>query len=603
MRAAKLALTFILANTLLAAARPATAATYVVSSAADTDDGVCGDGHCTLREAIRAANANPGRDQIVFLIRPLDQTVKTIHLASPLPLVSDAAGVDITGLTQPGSSASTKTNGTSDAKLLVELDGSGAGSPANGFVVAGGATTIDGLVINRFAGSGIQLAGGEGHEVSDNFIGTDPTGLVALGNADDGVDVLVPGCRVLRNLISGNHRDGIELAGESSHSVVEGNLFGLSAAGLPEVGNWRAGIAVFTSRNQIGGLTAASGNHVAGNLDVGVVCVTSDSHDNVIQSNTIFANRSHGVMITVDAARNRIGRAGSEFLQPSNTVSNNGGNGICVTASAGTPNPVLPFRAEGNELIAIDFTGGVEDEFGVTPNDPLDADTGPNDLQNWPELDGAVTDGARSWVYGKVLGRPGTDLIVSFYSESTCHPSGHGDGRLVGGGLVAHTDDAGEAWAQAEIEAVEGEMVSAVASDVDGNSSEFSNCVPVVLGPTPTARPTATATTPATETATETPLPPSPTPTATAETATPTTTASATDTTPPTTTPTTVSAMAGDANCDARIGVADVCAVMQQIGLAALQCGADVDGNEVVDAADLGALVGLIFRDRTQPAR
>jgi CSLREA domain-containing protein len=44
----------------------AEAATYVVNTEDDVDDGECDAAHCSLREAINAANENPGADQITF---------------------------------------------------------------------------------------------------------------------------------------------------------------------------------------------------------------------------------------------------------------------------------------------------------------------------------------------------------------------------------------------------------------------------------------------------------------------------------------------------------------------------------------------------------
>ena len=583
----------------LLGSRTARAATFVVNSVADTDDGVCGDGQCTLREAINAANAQPGFDLIIFLIRPFDTAVKTIRPLAPLPLLADDAGVSISALSQPGSSGSNRTDGTSNAKLLVEIDGSDAGTGTSGLFVAGGPSRIEGLVLNRFSAAGIVLAGGSGHEVVGNFVGTSASGLEARGNGLDGIDVLVPDCVLSGNLISGNGIDGAELIGESERTKVEGNLIGVDAAGVPRLGNRRAGVAVFTASNRIGGLAAGSGNYIGGNLDVGLVCVTADAQDNVIQSNSIFDNHSHGVMITVDAARNRVARSGG-FPQPSNTILRNGGNGVCVTESAGTPNPVLPFRIDGNELIGIDFTGGEEDAYGVTPNDALDADHGPNELQNWPVLEEAVTDGTHTWVYGEFSGVPFADLVVSFYAGASCHPSGHGDGRMVGGGFVTETDSEGESRGKAEIDAREGEYVSAVAMDGEGNSSELSNCIRVVAGPTRTEAPSPSPTAPPADTATPTLAPDTPTSTPAADTPTPPPTETVVDTptespTLPATATATAVPLAGDANCDGTRSAADLTATIAQIGIAASICGADANLDGVVDASDLRLSLADLF--------
>ncbi|HYX19586.1 MAG TPA: CSLREA domain-containing protein, partial [Thermoanaerobaculia bacterium] len=71
----------------------AVGATFTVNSNADTDDGVCNAANCTLREAIEAANATPGPDDIHFAI---GSGAKTIALLSPLPTITDPVTLDAT---------------------------------------------------------------------------------------------------------------------------------------------------------------------------------------------------------------------------------------------------------------------------------------------------------------------------------------------------------------------------------------------------------------------------------------------------------------------------------------------------------------------------
>lgn len=70
--------------------RVANAASLVVNSIADTNDGVC-DANCTLREAITAANANAGADTITFNLNG------TIVLTGTLPVISNDVSIDGTG--------------------------------------------------------------------------------------------------------------------------------------------------------------------------------------------------------------------------------------------------------------------------------------------------------------------------------------------------------------------------------------------------------------------------------------------------------------------------------------------------------------------------
>ena len=77
--------------------------------------------------------------------------------ATGLPPITEAVTID--GYTQLGSSANTLAVG-SNAVLLIELDGTATNAGVNGLAVSA-ATTVRGLVINRFAGYGILVGAGE----------------------------------------------------------------------------------------------------------------------------------------------------------------------------------------------------------------------------------------------------------------------------------------------------------------------------------------------------------------------------------------------------------------------------------------------------------
>lgn len=69
------------------------AATFSVNSTADTDDGSCDAANCTLREAITAANANPGAD-VIDLSAIKGASPVTINILSPLPRIKEAVLMD-----------------------------------------------------------------------------------------------------------------------------------------------------------------------------------------------------------------------------------------------------------------------------------------------------------------------------------------------------------------------------------------------------------------------------------------------------------------------------------------------------------------------------
>ncbi|MCA9970856.1 MAG: CSLREA domain-containing protein, partial [Anaerolineales bacterium] len=121
---------------------PQSGPTFTVNVAADANDGTCGTAHCSLREAIIAANAQFGGNAIHFDIPGVGP-----HAIQPivaLPDVTDPLTID--GLTQPGAGCAAW-----PPTLQIELDGSNT-SLANGLYFGFGAagSTVRGLVVNRF---------------------------------------------------------------------------------------------------------------------------------------------------------------------------------------------------------------------------------------------------------------------------------------------------------------------------------------------------------------------------------------------------------------------------------------------------------------------
>ncbi len=82
----------------LASPLPAEASIFLVNTGDDLDDGLCDVSHCSLREAINAANTNPGPDMIHFDVLGSAQVM--ISLNSPLPALADD-GTIIDGTSEP----------------------------------------------------------------------------------------------------------------------------------------------------------------------------------------------------------------------------------------------------------------------------------------------------------------------------------------------------------------------------------------------------------------------------------------------------------------------------------------------------------------------
>jgi CSLREA domain-containing protein len=260
-----------------------------VTSAADTNDGVCDAADCTLREAIVEANDAPGAETIAFAI-PGDG-VRTITLSATLPRITETVTID--GYTQRGAKANTSRIGT-NARLRIQIDVNDAG---DGLFIDGDGSVVRGLVINN-ANDGIFVAADD-VTIAGNFLGTDPTGTVADGNSDGvainaGARLTVGGPKLAdRNLIAGNEDDGVRVF--ATDSTVENNLVGTDRTGKAGLPNGEEGVTVGASDVVI------QRNVVAFNAAEGIE-VDDPSVDGVsILTNAVFANVGAAVVLAAGA--------------------------------------------------------------------------------------------------------------------------------------------------------------------------------------------------------------------------------------------------------------------------------------------------------------
>jgi hypothetical protein len=148
-RAVALLAVMVLTLLMVALAAPAAWATdFTVTNTNNSGTG-------SLRQAIVDTNNNQGADTIKFNIP--GSGVKTISPTSTLPALTGQVIID--GYTQPGASENTLQKGN-DAKILIELDGTNAGSSVHGLVLHASNSTLRGLVINRFTYAGIYIDAG-----------------------------------------------------------------------------------------------------------------------------------------------------------------------------------------------------------------------------------------------------------------------------------------------------------------------------------------------------------------------------------------------------------------------------------------------------------
>ena len=213
-------------------------------------------------------------------------------------------------------------------------------------------------VISGNVHGGIELEGLGSNLVAGNLIGTDITGIVALGNGGDGVVVSGAGSNTIGgtasgagNLISANSGAGVSIsAGGSGGNGVFGNVIGTDIGESLALGNTGSGIVISGAHgNSIGSAAGSGGNRIAGNQKDGLD-ILEGSFANIVVANTIggtsgesasavIGNAGQGILIQ-DAADNTIGTAPTQLtplgtpaqLGPgANQVVGNGGDGIFVS--------------------------------------------------------------------------------------------------------------------------------------------------------------------------------------------------------------------------------------------------------------------------------
>ncbi|MFD3164889.1 CSLREA domain-containing protein [Herpetosiphon sp. NSE202] len=399
---------------------------------------------------------------------------------------------------------------------IVGTNGDGIRDAIEANVISG--NSAEGVQIGQFSG-GVNTFPTD-NVVAGNIIGLDPTGTTAIGN-QRGVIVRFGPVRTRigtngdgtsdtleRNIISGNSDLGIGLGGGTEYTIpdtiISGNYIGTDHTGLIARPN-RVGIQVQNSVNR---------------ADIGI---TGTATNGAAQANLISGNTGHGIAFVFDPKTVRV-RGNRIGVALDDSPLGNQADGIMLAELS----PLAPanIRIGGDGPFGenkIAFNGGLGIDIGndgPTANDPLDADAGPNNSQNYPVVTNVVDNGTTVTVQGYLESVPNHSYRLAFYSNATCDPSGYGEGQTFLARNALNTNATG-LLVFTQIFASPAPNITILATDTNENqTSEFSQCW---VAPLPTETPTFT---------------PSNTPTNT-ETATPSNTPTNTETATPSNTPTT----------------------------------------------------------------
>ncbi len=347
------------------------------------------------------------------------------------------------------------------------LDGVFMGLGARSNLIGGDLLTERNVISgNGWDGVGVHGADTLNNQIRGNLIGLDATGAVAVPNDLDGVR-LYGGAGPLqvgvaddlgqRNVISGNGRDGIRMAGEGTQALhADGNLIGTSWTGFAALGNAGDGVHALDGARTIvlGSASTPALGLISGNGGHGVhfenvAGATIFRHFiGVDGSGTVALPNEDGIRV-VDTPGVSIG--GNE-TGLGNLISGNRGAGIVFSGSATTNCTV-----EGNRIgVNVSATaalgngqGGVRILAGANDNGvggPLErGNLIAGNTGSAVEIDGAGTDANK--VRGNFLGT-NPDIATGLgNSDAGVHVHGgavdtqiggmrEGDGNVIAGNAV-----------------------------------------------------------------------------------------------------------------------------------------------------------------------
>ena len=392
-----------------------------------------------------------------------------------------------------------------------------------------------GNTLSTTNGPGILIRGSRAveNEIDDNEIGVKAGGGAALAPRTPNPGVVLDGgasSNVVRfNLITGNG-DGVVVDGTSTrHNMVQLNDIGRLEQhySIPGTGGWGLVVrdAPFTQLHanrvrharaggiRVSGASAALGDLQGNSVQMGAdlseagpagiwvdgtprlrlrgnsavsghVGIRVDSDDNELEGNSAGANRGAGIELR--GSRNVLSPIEQESpaFAPYDRITQNGGAGIAVVS--GSRNRIMSASLIDNAQLGIDLGSD-----GLTPNDPVDEDSGPNGLQNFPTLTAAVRNRSDITISGVLHSKPGSTYAIHVAAVERCDPSGHGEADRLLPVREFHvtTDSAGTADFTERIERTQhvglpklDDLVTATATDSAGNTSEIGRCIAVSPG-------------------------------------------------------------------------------------------------------------------------
>ena len=486
-------------------------------------DGICFTGHisgfpiklhCSLRAAIDEANAHPNGilpDRIFFSNLPINGKNATINLnGDALPDITDPVIIDGTTVAGPVRIFRTSTQFFNGFVLEAGSDGSTIrdmviGDFWRGIMIY----SDDNNILNNHIGTdlvgndygnnyGLQVEGdnniinentigfsdfsdiwatGIGHTIQGNFLGTNansddlanPIQVRAI-NVHEGINFTIGGPSEAESNVINSAQIGIDVRYGEGH-VIQGNYIGTDPSGL-NFGGLENGMFVIDATDvTIGGTVPGSGNTI-GFCERGINISFGSDHSLL---GNYFGTNDGDEELNIDNEAIYLYDTDNILI---GDVSAGHGNTIAHSANGIVVEMAEENTIRGNRI--FDNTGsGIDlDNDGATPNDAGDADTGANQLQNYPDISDVYYNNNRELIiFEYALSSDSTivsyPLTVDFYIAD--NPATGQGNTYIGTDLYEIQDDIvtfGVDTTGLSINEVD--VFVATATDSDGNTSEFS---------------------------------------------------------------------------------------------------------------------------------
>jgi hypothetical protein len=409
--------------------------------------------------------------------------------------------------------------------------------------VVGGSTPGARNLISGNNEDGVHLEDGAAHNVvSGNYIGTDASGTSALPNTTNGVridespqNLIGGGVAAERNLISGNLENGVRIEGSASTTnTISANYIGTDLSGTSPVPNGTNAIAIdaWAAGTTVGGTTPGTANLLSGNNWIGVfirdssdnqvvgnrigidasgiarlsndvgVGIYWSSKRNLVEGNVLSGNRDWGIQIALPEATNNVIRDNWIGTNEAGLPLGNDRQGIEMTSEARDntigPGNVIQYNGlEGvfigvgldNTIVGNEIAYNTDDGVLVFGENSLRNTITANSLYGNGDLGIDLQDGANAGLAspavldydpaaGTANGTACANCTVEVFSDYA------EEGRWF---EATTTADGSGNWSVSAGSAFSGPRVTATATDLDGNTSEFSDALPLTCTVTSTA--------------------------------------------------------------------------------------------------------------------